>query len=595
MCGFIGAWGLQGPLDGCTLSQESLGRLAHRGPDGEGWFERPRLRMGFRRLAIIDREGGAQPLHAGEGGLHLTLNGEVYNHHALRAQLRGEHAFSSAVDTEVVLHGYARWGDGVLERLRGMFALALVDEARGRVLLARDRAGQKPLYYTRRGGALLWSSELAPLLDGVERPPLDRQALNDYLRFGYVPAPRTMWAGIYKLPAGSALRVEADGEARLWRWWLPNLLPQAPRIPEADEVRRWEVAVRDALDLSVRLRLETEAPLGFLLSGGIDSAGVFALGAQSLGSTQARAFTMSVGDPSLDEADRAASLARRYLAHHHVQRLDADEADDLSAVIRRCEEPLATDALLPTDRVFAFAKRGGITTVLSGEGADEVFAGYAKFSAALGSAHTDPESAWSRLGATPLARYLAREEFCFPTLDDRQALLGPDANDEGYAWLEDLLQPLDPLGQMLAAECLLRLPDRINLRLDRLSMAYGVEARAPFMDHHLIDLALRVPHALRRRAGQSKWILRRALAADLTDDILRAPKAPFRAPDAWFTRGPDPLSLDEVQEAGLVQPDAYLALLRRDDPQAHEQRYNLLVLHRWFYGTYLPGPALAAA
>lgn len=571
MCGILGARSLSGPLTR-RLARETLDTLRHRGPDGEGWWEDARTQLGFRRLSIIDVTGGHQPLVNEDGRVLLTLNGEIYNHHALRAELAAEHRFATGSDAEVVLHGYEAWGDAVFSRLRGMFAAVIVDTRQDRVVLARDRVGKKPLYFTLRGGALYWSSELGPLMS-LGRPPIDREALNDYLRFGYVPAPRTLLSGVFKLPAGSMLRLE--GGRVVADRWAPRF-GLAPRSGRPDQAAAaWAEEVLEVLGESVAARLESEVPLGFLLSGGVDSASVFALGASSL-QRSATAFTIGFDDAELDERAAAAEVARRYTSDHRVRVLREDEAHDLGSVVARCEEPLATDALLPTDRVFAAVRAEGITTVLAGEGSDEIFAGYNKFLAAIRLDH----AAWRAGGDGPLARYLSTEEFCFPRLAQRRALIGEVATDEGYAEIDGEVAHLDPLSQMLAIEVALRLPDRINHRLDRLSMAHAIEARAPFMDPAVIDLALSVPHALRYRQGQGKWILRSAMQGHLPPRVTRARKAPFRAPDTWFVSA---LTDARVRAAGLVRAEAFAQLSQaaEHDAAAREGLYNLTVLHLW--------------
>lgn len=580
MCGFVGAWALTPPFATPELLPATLARLRHRGPDGEGWHQDARSRLGFRRLAIIDVHTGRQPFVSADGRVAVMVNGEVYNHRALRRQLVDAHRFTTGSDGEVVLHGYRAWGDGVLPILRGMFAAVIADRARERLVLARDRVGKKPLYYRVDGGVLRFASEIAPLLEGAPRS-VDREALDDYLRFGYVPAPRTLFAGVRKVPAGCMVVAEGDGRVELRRW-APMLVRAA--ATRGDE-REWAEAVREALAEAVRLRLESEVPLGFLLSGGVDSAGVFALGAQAM-DEPARAFTVGFDEAEIDERAAAARVAERYRARHEVRVLARAEASGLGEVVARCEEPVATDALLPTDRVFAAVGAAGIRTVLAGEGADEVFAGYRKFAAAA-AASTGRPSDWEEGGDGPLARYLAHEEFCFPSRAERAALVGEVATDEGFEALEAAVAHLDPLSQMLALEVALRLPDRINLRLDRLSMAHSVEARAPFMDARLMELALQVPHAWRVGEGTPKRILRRALARDLPATVLQAPKAPFRAPDAWFVD--DAVDPRAAADAGLVAPDAVKRLrarTRSGDPGARERLYSLTVLHRWHEQVY---------
>lgn len=590
MCGIVGAWSLEGPLDPDALRRSTLDGLRHRGPDGDGWYADERCALGFRRLAIIDVGGGAQPMRNETGDVLMTLNGEIYNHDALRLELAHDHRFRSKSDAEVVVHGFEAWGTDVFRRLRGMFAVALADRRRERLMLARDPVGKKPLYYTVRDGVLRWSSEIAPLLNG-ERPPIDPVAVNDYLRFGYVPAPRTLLEGVHKLPAGCLLVAGTNGRVEVRRW--SPLLARAP-FPRGEDVTGWADAVRAALADAVGARMESEVPLGFLLSGGIDSASVFALGAQALGGV-AHAFTVGFDDADVDETNAAAEVAERYSARHTVRQLRRAEAPDLGSVIARCEEPVATDALLPTDRIFAAVREAGITTILAGEGADEIFAGYGKFSLAAGWG-PGGVGAWESGGTNPVARYLSTEEFCFPTLVERRALLGDAATDDGYEWLNQGVEHLDPLSQMLSIEVALRLPDRINLRLDRLSMAYGIEARAPFMDRALMELALQLPHQLRRRADQVKWILRHALRNDVPTRVVQAKKAPFRAPDRWFVDD-DALSPDLVEEAGLVREQAVAEIraAAATDKGARERLYNLTVLHLWYRDWYRPGLVARAA
>lgn len=577
MCGFVGAWVLRPPFHAPELPPGRLDRLRHRGPDGAAWHQDGRSRLGFRRLAIIDLATGMQPLTNEDGRVVAMVNGEIYNHKELRPQLIADHTFRTGSDGEVVLHGYEEWGDEVFRKLRGMFAVVIADRVRERLVLARDRVGKKPLYYRVDGRVLRFASEIGPLLDGSPRA-VDRVALNDYLRFGYVPAPRTLFEGIHKLPAGCMLIAEDDGQVEIRRW--APYLARSPS-PLGDE-REWAAAVRDALADAVQVRLESEVPLGFLLSGGIDSAGVFALGAQVLGRT-ARAFTIGFDDAEVDETAAAASVAARYGAEHTVRVVGQAEAPGLADVVERCEEPIATDALLPTDRVFASVREAGITTVLAGEGSDEIFAGYRKFAAAA-AASTGQASDWAEGGPTPLQRYLAHEEFCFPSLRERRALIGDAATDDGHEEIQAAVEHLDPLSQMLALETALRLPDRINTRLDRLSMAYSIEARAPFMDQRLMELAMQVPHALRVQGGIPKAILRRALVDDLPGPIIAAKKAPFRAPDTWFVAGDAGLDPREAAYAGLVDPAVVKRLrarTRSGDRAARERLYNLTVLHLW--------------
>lgn len=582
MCGILGAFSPDRHLASPLATAADLDRLVHRGPDSQGWHVDRHAVLGFRRLAIIDRVGGGQPLYNEDEQIVLTINGEIYNHDELRTRLLPAHRFRTRVDGEVLLHAYERDGLGLLDDAVGMWAFSLWDRREHRLVLGRDRAGKKPLYWSWHDGVLRWASELRGLLGGGW-PEIDRHALHDYLRFGYIPSPRTPWVGIHKLPPGHLLVLERGGRLRLHRYWAARLQVDDGRQPDAAETGRWADALRERLADAVGVRLESEVPMGFLLSAGLDSASVFALGAQRLAPTPTTAFTIGFGERELDESGIAAEVAARCSARHLVRRVEADEAGSLEAVLAWLEEPVSTDALLPTDRVFRAVRSEGIITILAGEGGDELFAGYHKFDRACtwlpGTAPWQP-------GASPLDEYLRDEEFVFAPPEIRELLRG-DWDDGRFATLERKAEPLDPLGRMLLFEQRLRLPDRINLRLDKLSMARSLEARAPFMDHRLLKFAGIIPRCLLHDAEYGeKAILRRAMAPLLPASVLRRRKAPFRAPDAWFAEGPLAdrlLAPAAVAQAGLVDPDAVAALRRRGmgERSVRERLYSLVVLHAW--------------
>ncbi len=582
MCGFLGSFCPTRPLGPDAVREADLDALRHRGPDSSGWFADDHAVLGFRRLSIIDVAGGAQPLFDTRRKSVLTLNGEIYNHRELRSGLRGEHRFASDTDAEVLVHRYAEFGRrGLVEDVNGMFAFALYDSTQRRVVLGRDRAGQKPLYWTWRDGVLRWASELKALL-GTDRPAISEQAVNDYLRFGYVPAPFTMFEGVHKLPAGHMLVCDHRGP-RLERYWALNYVPDGDRIVRPGEFEQWRRRLHNGIQQAVSRRLESEVPLGFLLSGGVDSASVFAVGAQTM-TERVQAFTIGFPGDAVDESAVAAEVARRWGADHVVRPVRQDESLDLGRVLFLTEEPLSTDALLPTARVFEQVSEAGFTTVLTGEGSDEIMAGYRKFAAACG--WVNGVEAWPQ-GGSPLERYLAHEEFAFPDASDREELVGGPVDDSRFAALEEEAADLDPLGQMLQLEARLRLPDRINPRLDRLSMAWSIEARAPFMDYELQELCASMPHQLRRAPEVDKYLLRESMRALLPASVLDTAKAPFRAPARWFVT-PEHMSREldakSVEAAGLLAPAAVGALV--DDEREHpgrrqEELYNLYVLHTW--------------
>jgi asparagine synthase (glutamine-hydrolysing) len=580
MCGILGAFSTGEHLAFPPFPAESLELMHHRGPDAQGWYVDDHAVLGFRRLAILDLVGGGQPLYSEDEQIVAVVNGEIYNHHALRERLQERHRFRTRVDGEVLIHLYEERGLDFVEELSGMFAFALYDRANRRLVLGRDRPGLKPLYYEHRDGVLRFASELKPLLR--QRPAkISPAAVADYLRFGYVPAPMTIFEDVNKLASGTILVAEAARAPRVVSYWKLRFQHDDSK-PTVDS-RQWEEALRHTLDNAVRARLESDVPMGFLLSGGVDSASVFALGARALGGSNVQAFTIGFGGDPIDESWAAAQVAGNFGATHRVLHFQREHTTTLDDVLYAVEEPVSTDALLPTALVFRAVAGANVTTVLSGEGSDELFAGYAKFARAVG----DREECLS-----PLERYLRHEEFVFPSARERAGLLGEDITSARFDEIEQEAESLDPLSQMLLFETRLRLPDRINLRLDRTSMAQSIEARAPFMEHTVMEFAARIPHALRTGPSFNKHLLRRAMRHDLPAVVLEARKAPFHVPASWVANAAESDALldpDAIAEAGLVKSAPVQALrtkARLGDKVAQEQVFSLLVLHAWHRAFY---------
>jgi asparagine synthase (glutamine-hydrolysing) len=583
MCGILGAFSADRPFDSVPISAIELDMLRHRGPNQQGWHVDEQAVLGFRRLSILDLAGGGQPLYSEDEQIVATVNGEIYNHRELRKQLQERHHFRTRVDGEVLIHLYEEHGLDFVHHITGMFAFALYDRRQKRLILGRDRAGKKPLFYRWNNGTLLYGSEIKPLLKG-QRPPIHRPALSDYLRFGYVPAPLTILEGIYKLPPGTMMVADADSVPRTIDFWRMRFKRDDKKSATQSEMTRWSEDLRETLRQSVSTRLESEVPMGFLLSGGIDSASVFALGAKALDNEQVQAFTIGFKDEPIDESRAAGEVAERYQANHNIIHVDRNDKMSLDELLHFVEEPVSTDALLPTARVFQAIARANVTTVLSGEGADELFAGYRKFARTV----NDP----AMEGLSPLERYLRHEEFVFSRRSQRMELLGEDVCDARFKELERETQELDTLSQMLLIETRMRLPDRINLRLDRLSMMYSIEARAPFMDQALMEFTSTIPHAVRTGPNFDKNVLRRSMCEWLPPVVVKAKKVPFHAPDTWLTSDGESdalLSAEAVSDAGLVKAEPVQALRARargGDRVAQEQVYSLYVLHAWHRAFY---------
>lgn len=583
MCGILGAFSANQPLSSPAFPAKSLAVMKHRGPDAQGWYVDDHAVLGFRRLAILDLAGGGQPLYSEDEQIVVVVNGEIYNHHELRKELEQRHRFRTRVDGEVLIHLYEERGVDFVRELAGMFAFALYDRAKRRLILGRDRPGLKPLYYENRNGTLRFASELKALVQD-QVPRISFEAVADYLRFGYVPAPLSIFEGIRKLASGTILIAESNAEPRIVDYWKLRFDHDASKPDTAWRSGQWEGELRDALSQAVEARLESEVPMGFLLSGGVDSASVFALGAKALEGREVQAFTIGFRGEAIDESIAAGEVARRYGATHRILHLESKDAAKLEDVMYYVDEPVSTDALLPTASVFHAVAGANVTTVLSGEGSDELFAGYKKFAATVHD--TKPQT------SSPLERYLAHEEFVFSSRRERENLLGMDVTNDRFDEIEKEAASLDTLSQMLLFETRLRLPDRINLRLDRTSMAESIEARAPFMDHRVMEFAARIPHALRTGPSFNKQLLRRAMRNDLPAGVIEARKTPFHAPARWFTNAAESDVLLEpraIAEAGLVKPEPVQALrekARRGDTMAQEKVYSLIVLHAWYRAFY---------
>ena len=610
MCGIAGFCGAAatrpaGELEATATAMAAT--LAHRGPDDAGaWAdEAAGVALGFRRLAIVDLSAsGRQPMASSDGRYVVVFNGEIYNFRALRAELeRTGAAFRGGSDTEVLLETIRRHGvPGALARANGMFALALWDRAERALWLARDRLGEKPLYYGWSGGTLLFASELKALRAHPGfRAEVDRDALALLLRHGYVPGPRSIYRGVAKLPPATVLRVGPEGRPSSGPepyWSLREAVTAARRDPIASAPEAVE-AVEACLTDGVGLRMVADVPVGALLSGGVDSSTVVAL--MRAQSERVRTFTIGFPSTEVDEAPVARAVAR-HLGTDHTE-LAVTAADALAVVPRLpqlYDEPFADSSQIPTVLVCALARRS-VSVALTGDGGDEVFGGYARYSsfrrlrrslarlprplrsrlgAALGAV---PASAWdalaSRAGpALPAsvhpARLAARVRKLAVALDaedDRDRYLrlmaawddpaavvegaGPVAAPADDAWWADLD---DDAERAMCVDTLGYLPDDILAKVDRASMAAGLEARVPLLDHRLVELAWRLPLSLKLRDGQGKWVLREVARRHVPPSLLERPKAGFGVPLAEWLRGPlrpwaeDLLCARRLGDAGLA-------------------------------------------
>lgn len=637
ICGFVDGAGDRPAADIAALVAAMAATLARRGPDGEGvWVDAAAgVGLGHRRLAIIDLSpGGRQPRVSADGRLVITYNGEIYNYRELRAELEtAGHRFESQSDTEVLVEACAAWGvEHAVERLVGIFAFALWDRASRTLTLARDHLGVKPLYWTWTGGRLLFGSELKALRAHPGwLPELDRDAVAAYLRFNYVPAPRTIHKGVFKLEPGCRLTLRAGAEPVVTRYWdlrtvaRAGLADRLEDLSDAEAVDRLETLLRDA----VGRQMVADVPLGAFLSGGIDSSVVAAL-MQTQSPRPVRSFTIGFHDPGYDEARQAKAVAAHLGTDHTELYVEPSHAlDVIPRLPEWFDEPFADVSQIPTFLVAEMTRRH-VTVALSGDGGDELFAGYNRY--------LWGDAVWRRLGrlpgglraglagaltALPPARWDAVFRMVPARLRPRQAgeklhklarVLGhdrPDALyrglvsqwDEPAALVPGAVEPRgilwdaavaaevpDFMERMQLFDSLTYLPDDILTKVDRASMANGLEARVPLLDHRLVAFAWRLPRRFKLRDGTGKWLLRQVLYRHVPPALVDRPKMGFAVPlDAWL-RGPlrdwAEALLDErrLREEGLLEPGPIRRLWAEHLSGTRNGQYPLwgvLMLQAW--------------
>jgi asparagine synthase (glutamine-hydrolysing) len=625
MCGIAGIVGPpEAPLRATLAAMASA--LAHRGPDEQTTTLYRGAGFAFRRLSIIDVAGGTQPLDGEDGSCHLILNGEIYNHPDLRSELESAgHRFRTRSDAEVVVHGYEEWGDAVVERLRGMFAFALWDERRQRLLLARDRLGKKPLVYHEGGGGLKFASELQGLLADptVPRQP-DLRALHHYLTYQYVPAPWTAFQGVRKLPPAHLLVFE-DGRASVRPYWSLSSRP-ALRLSEADAATEVRRLLRDA----VRVRLMSEVPLGAFLSGGVDSSAVVALMSEF---GRVKTFSIGFEEERFDERRWAAMVARRYGTEHHEFVVRPQAAEVLPALVEHYGEPFADSSALPTYYLSRLT-RDHVTVALNGDGGDELFAGYDRYAllsayrvlgrvpraAAAASATARalgprlPASVRRLLGAVsarPEESYARTVSYFSP--EEKDALYTPwmreqTRGDDSLGLIESAFAQADApdlLGRTLQVDLVTYLPGDLLVKVDIATMAVGLEGRSPFLDHPLVEFVARLPTSLKRQRGRGKALLRRAVADLLPPEILARRKMGFGVPVSRWFRGElkdllhDVVLSERARQRGMLAAAAVAGLVDEHERGVldHGPRlWALLVLELWFRRFIdAPGVAVPAA
>ncbi|MET8144502.1 asparagine synthase (glutamine-hydrolyzing) [Sphaerisporangium sp. NPDC005288] len=630
MCGIAGTASLSRPDP--ALVRRMCDVISHRGPDGEGFHDDEHASLGMRRLAIIDVAHGDQPVYNENGRVAAVFNGEIYNFAELREELaRQGHRLRGAGDSECLVHLYEQYGDEMVHRLRGMFAFAVWDRDRRRLLLARDRAGKKPLYWWADAGAIRFASELKSLAqDPALRREIDPVALHHYLSYQYVPAPWSIFQGVHKLPPAHLL-VWEDGRASVRRYWRPDRTPGPP----VDE-REAEERLRELLLEATRLRMVSERPIGAFLSGGVDSSAVVA--AMAMQSAEpVKTFCVGFEDDRYDERHKARMVAERYATDHHELVVTPDLLEVLPRLAWHFDEPFADSSAIPSFYVAQMSRRH-VTVALNGDGGDECFGGYRRHAlmaragrmpslprafagpcgraGALVAERSEFGGLPRRLGrlmqfaAAPPAERYPRLMSCF-TPEQKWRIYGDVLRErlagvDSHALLRDAFDSSaagSDLGRVLDVDTLTYLPDDLLVKVDITTMANSLEARSPFLDHHLMEWAARLPDSCKVRGGHTKVLLKRAVAPWLPPGLAHLPKQGFGVPLAAWLRGElrelafDVLTDHTARVRGLFRPAAVRELLQRHmDGGDHGPRlWTLLQFELWHRAHGVPGGAAVEA
>ena len=640
MCGILGVLDLGAGRAALDAVEPMMRSLAHRGPDENGVYRGDGVALGACRLSIIDLQTGSQPLANEDETVWVVANGEIYNYVELRRDLERRHTFRSRTDTEVLVHLYEEHGPELVRHLRGMFAFALWDARRRSLLLARDRLGKKPLYYAHQAGRLLFGSEIKAILAaGAITPGLDPTAVYQYLCFGFVPHPRTAYAEIRALPPAHTLRIDASGETTLRRYWsLPG--GDGRDGARSPALRSREEAIertRELLEESVRLRLRSDVPVGVFLSGGIDS-GLVTAAASRAAAEPLRTFSIGFADAGHNELPHARLVAERYGTRHTEIPVDLTAevrrpADFLSRLVRTYDQPFADSSAIPS-MIVAREARKHVKVVLNGDGGDEAFAGYRRYSAAL-------LAQWMTATLGPVAPLAARlapaprrrrgavgftlrllEGMALPPRQRYLRWSGLFTDREARAlcqpaFLEAVSEPAravvdtrveqclewgvhEPAALMMAVDTVHVLPDDLLVKMDIATMASSVEARSPLLDHVLVEFAAGLPDRIRASAFQTKPLLRELARSWLPVVVTRAPKRGFEVPmAAWLRRELSPflretLLAPDARLKAIVRPAVVSQLVAEHEVERrdHASRlWALLVLECWLRAPTSPSVA----
>jgi asparagine synthase (glutamine-hydrolysing) len=592
--------------------------IKHRGPDDQGMFVKNRAAIGMRRLSIIDLAGGHQPIFNEDGTIAIVFNGEIYNFQELKKELESRgHRFQTNSDTETIVHAYEEFGEDCPNHLRGMFAFAIWDEKEEKLFVARDRVGKKPLYFTRtKSGALLFGSELKSLLLHPEfEREINNEALDAYLTFGYVPDPLCIFRNVEKLAPGHFLIFQNDKTITKQYWDFRY------EISETRKEEDYLDELRSLIDEAVRVRLISEVPLGAFLSGGVDSSAVVGYMARNM-NQPVKTFSIGFDEDSYDELKYARIAAKHFGTDHHEFIVTPDIVEIVDELVWHFDEPFADSSALPTYMVSKLA-RDYVTVILSGDGGDELFAGYTRYvvdkkrssMARLPRFVREglmkplserlPHGAFGRnylrnVSLAPVDRYIDSISH-FTQLNKRilytkdfRAKLGNNRFSAGHKLFRSYAEKIDTgdaVDKLLYLDSKTYLPGDILTKVDRMSMAVSLEARTPLLDHKLIEFVTRIPSSSKLKGLETKHIFKRAVRSLVPDEILDRPKQGFGVPiQEWINRQlreqiHETLMSQKVRERGIVEPD-YIALLLEEHERNRRDHsstlWALFVLELWY-------------
>jgi asparagine synthase (glutamine-hydrolysing) len=623
MCGIAGFLNEPGQVPDLALLKGMCDRLIHRGPDAAGYFRDPGVALGHRRLSIIDVAGGDQPLGNEDGRIQIVFNGEIYNFQELQRDLLEKgHRFTTRSDTEVLVHLYEEVGERLPEFLNGMFAFAIWDGPRQKLFLARDRFGKKPLYYSCHVPEIrfCFASELGALevLPGFERA-INEQAVADFLSLSYVPDPETIYRNVFKLEPGHSLTVTRSGSRTVRKYWEPPFAPSSSANFD-QTIEELQALAQDA----VERRLMSDVPLGAFLSGGVDSS--FVVASMARKASRIKTFTIGSHHQDFDERDIARTVVERYGTDHH-EKVVVPSPEILSTLISRFDEPFGDSSAIPT-LYLAQMTRQHVTVALSGDGADELFGGYRRyFFGTLEERLRGVFPQWFRQSAVRIAgRYYPKFDYLpqvfraktlLTNVSDElagayftsmsvfrdaslNAVLGPDVRSmlrdytprQRFSEHFAAVRELPPLEQMQAVDMKTYLPGDILVKVDRATMAYSLEARAPWLDYRIAELAGRVPASFKQHGRIGKYIFKKAAAPYVPSPVITRRKMGFSVPIGHWFRG----SLKSTFQSAVLEDSHLPSLLnvrevRRiwEEHQSgfynHDRKlWNLLMLASWYSG-----------